>query len=96
MKEIKAGKIASLKIGGKVLGVTSVAISGIDIYTSGEINVSNGYNAVVAGLCMIPGASWIIGGVSLTLDLAFYGITGESFGDNLGHWFGDPSWKFPE
>lgn len=96
VKEIKAGKIANLKAGGIVVGVTGIGLSVYDIIQSGEINVSNGYNTVVAGLCMIPGAGWIIGGVSLTLDLAFYGFTGESFGDNLGHWFGDPSWKFPE
>jgi hypothetical protein len=30
----------------------------------------------------------------LEQDLAFYGFTGESFGDNLNHWCGDPSWKF--
>lgn len=96
VKEIKAGKIANLKAGGIVVGVTGIGLSVYDIIQSGEINVSNGYNTVVAGLCMIPGAGWIIGGVSLTLDLAFYGFTGESFGDNMGHWFGDPSWKFPE
>ena len=95
-RKIGERAVGRMRIANKVLGIAGVAISGIDIYTSGEINVSNGYNAVVAGLCLIPGAGWIIGGVSLTLDLAFYGFTGESFGDNLGHWFGDPSWKFPE
>lgn len=43
-----------------------------------------------------PGVGWIIGGVALTLDIAFYSYTGESFGDNLSHWFGDPSYKFRE
>ena len=96
VKEIKAAKITNLKAGGNVLGVTGIGLSVYDIIQSGEINVSNGYNAVVAGLCMIPGAGWIIGGVSLTLDLSFYCFTGESFGDNLSHWCGDPSKKFRE
>ena len=96
VKEIKAGKIANLKIGGNVLGVTGIVLSGIDIYVSGEINASNGYYAAIAGLSFVPHAGWIIGGVSLTLDITFYGFTGESFGDNLSHWCGDPAWKFRE
>ena len=94
VKEIKAGKIANLKAGGVALGVLSIGLEGIDIYTSGEINVSNGFYTVMTGLGFIPGAGWIISGVTITLDLAFYGFTGEPFGDNLSHWCGDPSWKF--
>lgn len=95
VKEIKAAKIANLKAGGYVLGAIGIGLSGYDIIQSGEINVSNGYYAGVAILStFVPGAGWIIGGVALTLDLAFYGFTGESFGDNLSHWFGDPSREF--
>lgn len=93
VKEIRAGKITNLKTGGNVLGAIGFGLSGYDIIQSGEINVSNGYNLVIAGLCLLP-SGWIIGGVALTLDLAFYGFTGESFGDNLSHWFGDPSKEF--
>lgn len=95
VKQIKAAKITNLKAGGYALGAIGIGLSGYDIIQSGEINVSNGYYAGVAVLSVFPGAGWIIGGASLTLDLAFYCFTGESFGDNLGHWFGDPSVQIP-
>ena len=88
--------VGRMQIANKALGATGIALSVIDIYTSGEINVSNGFYAGVAVLSAFPGAGWIIGGMALTLDIAFYSYTGESFGDNLSHWFGDPSYKFRE
>lgn len=80
----------------KVLGIAGAALTVYDIFQSGEINIANGYYATITGLSFIPSAGWIIGGVSLTLDIAFYSFTGESFGDNLSHWCGDPSWRFRE
>ena len=90
--------VGRMHIANKALGYTGIALSVIDIYASGEINISNGFYAGVAILCVAApvGAGWIIGGVALTLDIAFYSYTGESFGDNLSHWFGDPSYKFRE
>jgi len=93
VKQIKAGKITSLKTGGNILGAVGVLASGYDLYMTNEIKPSHLYNFTASGTCLALGlifttspVGWIAGAVFLGTEICSYAFTGQSFGENLDNW----------
>lgn len=93
VKQIKAGKITSLKTGGTILGAVGVLASGYDLYMTNEIKPSHLYNFTASGTCLALGlifttspVGWIAGAVFLGTEICSYAFTGQSFGENLDNW----------
>ena len=90
MKQIKAGKIANLKVGGTALGAVGLGISLADPFINNEIKPSNVYEIAASATCLTltifvaaSPAGWIAGGVFLGAEVISYAFTGQSIGTHL-------------
>lgn len=91
VKDIKATKVINLRTGGHALAGLSIGIEALDMTQSRSCNVSNAIGVLAA----IGGAFfWEVSLAYMTIDLGFYLITGQSFGENMDNWVGKPifSW----
>ena len=90
VKEIKAGKIANLKVGSAALGVFSIGMEGYQMIDNQEISVSNCVNVVVAGLGIV---FWQVSLAYMVIDVGSLVITGNSIGSNIDIWCGGSIYK---
>lgn len=75
---------------GNILGAVGVGLELAEVGLSGEVYASNFYNATIGIACIVAGPyGWIIGGVALVGDIAFYAFTGRNIGGNIDRLFDD-------
>ena len=73
----------TLKWGGKVTGVLSIAPTALEIFNSQTIKASTSFELTMGILSIIPKGGWIIGGTYLAGELTTMLITDKSIGEHL-------------
>jgi len=87
---IKHGANGVLKNASRNITYIGLALSVADVAIDGELRASHLLNAGMVGVSAIPFAGWIIGGSYFVADMITLGVTGQSIGQHLDNYVGNP------
>ena len=87
VKDIKAGKAANLGRASKGVAALGIGLEVYDVINNEKIMPSNILNTTITTISIW---CWPIGGIYLITDIGVLLITGQSIGEHLDEWIGEP------
>ena len=87
VKDIKAGKSANLRVASKGIAALEVGFEVYDVINNREIMPSNVLNTTIT---IVSVWCWPIGGIYLVTDIGVLLFTGQSIGEHIDEWVGEP------
>lgn len=93
-RAIKHGAKTVLANASKKIVVVGGVLAVTDVFMDGQVNASHLLNIGMVGVSAIPVVGWVIGGTYFVADMITLGVSGESIGQHLDDYVGEPLYDF--
>ena len=93
-RSIKHGAKTILTKASRNIAYAGLVLSATDILIDGQVNASHLLNVSMVGVSAIHFFGWVAGGVYFVSDMITLGVSGQSIGQHLDNYVGEPLYDF--